>query len=187
MKTMFTRHGFGSALAGLALLAFALPAMAADDYGPLLKALPSAKHNLVEVIKEVTKGGEVPIQAKYEMDKNDLKVGAYTAAKGLAVEPEKNVFKEYNGVATGAAWKPETEVFKDAEHLTRSASYVTLMSMTKLTLLDIVNKAVAARPGIPFEIKAYVENGSPIFAVLVAHDGTMSRLTFDLVTGSRKT
>ena len=178
-------------MAALAFVFLALPATAADykaeDYAALLKALPSAKHNLVEVIGEVTKGGEVAIEAKFEMDKTDLMVGAYTSEKGLAADAEHNVFKEYNGVSTGAAWKAEIEVFKDFGHIARSAQYHTLLSITKLKLLDIIAKAANDRPGTVFEIKALVENGAAIFSVLVAHDGTMSRVTYDLVTGSRKT
>ena len=139
MKSAILRRGLRPALAALAFVFLALPATAADykaeDYAALLKALPSAKHNLVEVIGEVTKGGEVAIEAKFELDKTDLMVGAYTSEKGLAADA----------------------------------------------------KAANDRPGTVFEIKALVENGAAIFSVLVAHDGTMSRVTYDLVTGSRKT
>jgi hypothetical protein len=173
-------------LAALAVACFAWPAAAADDDAALLKALPNAKHSLVQIIADVSKGGEVPIEAKYEMDKGKLLVGAYTAVKGIGIDAERNSFKEYNGVSTETNWKPKTEVFKDAEHLKRSAQYATLLSLTKVTLLSIATKAAADRPGTVFEIKPVIENGASLFAVRVAHDGTTTRLTYDLVTGARK-
>lgn len=183
---MTKRRFCTAALAALAAAFFALPAAAADDAAALLKALPSAKHSLVQVITEVSKGGEVAIEAKYELEKGKLLVGAYTAVKGIGIDAERNSFKEYNGVSTDATWKPKTEVFKDAEHLKRSAQYATLLSLTKVTLLSIAAKAAADRPGTVFEIKPVIENGTPLFAVRVAHDGTMTKLTYDLVTGARK-
>lgn len=184
MNVFRVRNAAMSAVAAVLFGVTALPVVAAE--ADVAKQLSNAKHTLVQVLQEVSKNGEVPIEAKYEMDKDKLLVGAYTATKGLGVIPEKNEYKEYNGDSTGAAWKPEVEVFKDAEHLTRSASYATLMSMTKVSLLDIANKAATDGRGAVFEIKPVVENGTPVFAVMVAQNGTPTRLTYDLLTGARK-
>jgi uncharacterized membrane protein YkoI len=157
----------------------------AEDYAPLLKELPQAKHGLTDVISEVSKGPETAIKSKFEMEDGKLLVGVYPAEKGLGVDAENNVFKEYNGAASEAKWTPEEEVFKDFEHIARSAQYETLLSMTKLSLLDIIAKAQKDQPGTVFEVKPIVEDGRPIFSVMVAEDGNFHRLRYDLVSGTR--
>jgi hypothetical protein len=57
--------------------------------------------------------------------------------------------------------------------------------MTKLSLLDIIAKAQKDQPGTVFEVKPIVEDGRPIFSVLVAEDGDFHRLRYDLVSGTR--
>ena len=96
----------------------------------LLKQLPKSKLSLLDGIKQLTKGDEVAISGKFELENGKLSLSVYTVEKGLGADPEHNVLKEFAGDPTGAAWKPEAEVFKDAEHISRASMQLTLMSMT---------------------------------------------------------
>jgi hypothetical protein len=156
-------------------------APAASD-ADLIKALPNAKHQLAEVLMTVTKGTEVPIEAKFEIHEGKLFVGAYTSAKGLGTIAEKNAFKEYNGDATMAAWTPATEEFKDLEHIARSAQYHTLLTMTKLTLADMVKKASTAGTTV-LSVKEMVRNNKPVFEVVTLQGGALKAQYYDLVSG----
>src|SRR5690349_13595699 len=89
-------------LAGAFQLALSQANCQSQEYMDLGKNLPNAKHTLAEVVMTVTKGTEVPIEAKFEMHDGKLFVGAYTSAKGLGTAAESNSFKEYNGDATSA-------------------------------------------------------------------------------------
>lgn len=152
------------------------------DYAALAKELPNAKHSLAEAVTTATKGSEVVIEAKFELDKGKLMVGVYTSAKGLATPAEDNSFKEYNGDATAAAWTPETEVFDDLKHIARSAQYHTLLSQTKLSIADMIKRASTAGVTV-FSVKEIVRNGKPVFEVLSLQGGAVKAAFYDLVTG----
>jgi hypothetical protein len=158
-------------------------AIAAEEGGQaeLLKALGGAKHTLVQGITQVAKGTEVPTEAKYEMDGGKLMLTVYTSAKGFDTAAEDNSFNEYGGEATAAAWAPNKEVFTDLKHIARSAQYHTLLSMTKMTIPAIIQKASAQ--GTVFSVKEKVRNGKPVFEVMTAQGNTAKTTYYDLVTG----
>ena len=146
-----------------------------------LKALPGAKISLQQGITQVAKGNEVATEAKYEMDKGKLALTVYTSSKGFDTPAEDNAFNEYGGDATAAAWKPEKEVFADLKHIARSAQYHTLLSMTKMTIPAIIQKASAL--GTVFSVKEKIRNGKPVFEVMTAQGGTAKTTYYDLVSG----
>jgi len=162
------------------------PNYQSKEYMDLAKALPTAKHTLAEAITEVTqmsKGTEATIEAKFELHEGTLMLGVYTAAKGLGTAAEANSFKEYNGDAVAPTWKPATEVFTDLEHIARSAQYHTLLTMTKQTIPDMIQKASA--PGVTvFSVKEMVRDGKPVFEVLTLQGGGVKPSYYDLVTGN---
>jgi len=166
-----------------ALMTFigALAAHAEDDQATLLKALPGAKISLQQGIAQVAKGTEVPTEAKYEMDKDKLALTVYTSSKGFDTAAEDNSFNEYGGDATGAAWKPDKEVFADLKHIARSAQYHTLLSMTKMTIPVIIQKASPL--GTVFSVKEKIRNGKPVFEVMTAQGGAAKTTYYDLMTG----
>ena len=169
-------------LAGSAQVVLSQPNYQSQEYMDLGKALPNAKHNLAEIVMTVTKGTEVPIEAKFEMKNGKLFVGAYTSAKGLGTVAEANSFKEYNGDATMAAWMPATEVFADLQHIARSAQYHTLLTMTKQTIADMIKKA--GTPGVTVvSVKEMVRTGKPVFEVVTFQGGAFKATYYDLVTG----
>ncbi len=150
-------------------------------YTDLAKALPTAKITLVQGIAQVAKGTEVPTEAKYEMEKGKLMLTVYTSAKGFDTAAEDNSFNEYGGDATAATWAPEKEVFADLKHIARSAQYHTLLSMTKMAIPAIIQKASAE--GTVFSVKEKVRNGKAVFEVLTAQGNTVKATFYDLVTG----
>ena len=114
----------------------------AGDYSALLQALPNSKLTLADGLRQSTKGTEVPISAKFELnDDKQLALSVYTAEKGLAVDSEHNVLKERGGSPAKAAWTPETEVFKDIPHVTRASAHLTVAAIAKHSLLEIVTRA----------------------------------------------
>jgi len=172
--------------AGLVTLAGAVVVQAAENADEvLIKALTGAKITLLQGIAQVAKGTEVPTEAKYEMDKGKLSLSIYTSAKGFDTPAENNSFNEYGGDATATAWKPDKEVFADLEHIARSAQYHTLLSMTKVTLPAIIQKASAQ--GTVFSVKEKVRNGKPVFEVMTAQGGSAKTAFYDLMTGEPAT
>src|SRR5215471_6448153 len=171
---------------GLATIAGTFAAQAAENEDAvLLKALAGAKTTLLQGIAQVAKGTEVPTEAKYEMDKGKLALTVYTSAKGFDTAAEDNSFNEYGGDATGAAWTPDKEVFADLKHIARSAQYHTLLSMTKVTIPAIIQKASPI--GTVFSVKEKVRNGTPVFEVMTAQGGSAKTTFYDLMTGEPAT
>jgi hypothetical protein len=154
---------------------------AEEDQAALLKAIGSAKVSLQQGIAQVAKGSEVPTEAKYEMENGKLMLSVYTSAKPLSTAAEDNSFNEYIGEATTAAWAPKKEVFADLKHIARSAQYHTLLSMTKVTIPTIIQKASAQ--GTVFSVKEKIRNGKPVFEVMTAQGNTAKTTYYDLVTG----
>jgi hypothetical protein len=172
--------------AGLMALAGTFAAQAAEsEDAVLIKALAGAKTTLLQGIAQVAKGTEVPTEAKFEMDKGKLALTVYTSAKGFDTAAEDNSFNEYGGDATSAAWTPDKEVFADLKHIARSAQYHTLLSMTKVTIPAIIQKASAQ--GTVFSVKEKIRNGKPVFEVMTAQGGSAKTNFYDLITGEPAT
>jgi hypothetical protein len=165
-------------------------AMLASGYSPssaqqadqaLLRAIPNAKISLAQGIAQVAKGSEVPTEAKYEMEDGKLMLSIYTSGKGFDAAAEDNGFNEYSGEATATTWAPHKEVFSDLKHIARSAQYHTLLSITKVTIPNIIQKASAQ--GAVFSVKEKVRNGKPVFEVMTAQGNTAKTSYYDLMTG----
>ena len=151
------------------------------DQAALIKAIGGAKVSLLQGIAQVAKGTEVPTEAKYEMEDGKLMLSVYTSAKGFDTAAEDNSFNEYGGDATAAAWTPKKEVFTDLKHIARSAQYHTLLSMIKMTIPAIIQKA--SPQGTVFSVKEKVRNGKPVFEVMTAQGNTAKTTYYDLMTG----
>jgi hypothetical protein len=147
----------------------------------LIKAIGGAKISLLQGIAQVAKGTEVPTEAKYEMEDGKLMLSVYTSAKGFDTAAEDNSFNEYGGEATAATWAPKKEVFADLKHIARSAQYHTLLSLTKMTIPAIIQKA--ATQGTVLSVKEKVRNGKPVFEVITAQGNAAKTTFYDLLTG----
>jgi hypothetical protein len=156
------------------------------DLMALAAAIKDTTQSLASGIAQVSTGTEVPIEAKFELEDGTLMLSVYTSAMGLGTIAEKNSFKEYKGDATQAAWNPETEVFEDFEHIARSAQYHTLLSMTPVTISDIIERAEGtgeAGPTTVLSVKPMVIDGAPVFDVVSTTNGEIIETLFDLMTG----
>ena len=167
---------------GLVTLGSSFAAWPEEDQAALIKAIGGAKISLTQGISQVAKGTEVPTEAKYEMEHGKLMLSVYTSAKGLDTAAEDNSFNEYGGEATAATWAPKKEVFSDLKHIARSAQYHTLLSMTKITIPAIIQKA--ASQGTVISVKEKVHNGKPVFEVMTVKDNTVKTTFYDLMTGN---
>ena len=174
-----------AALAAGALILSSSLMAAEDGDDALLARLKDSKLSLADGIKQSEKENGVAISAKFEMDGDKLMLSVYTAKAGPSSDAEHNVLIELGGEATAIPWKPETEVFEDKKHLTRSAMQLTLVQLSKLTLVEAIKKAEAAQPGTVYSVIPAVKNGNTVFDVKVAtSEGKSVRLAVDGKTGS---
>jgi hypothetical protein len=166
---------------GLAMLGGSIVRSDVSDQAALIKALKDAKLTLLQGIAQVAKGTEVPIEAKYQMVHGKLMLSIYTSAKGFDTAAEDNSFNEYIGDVTTATWTPKKDVFADLKHIARSAQYHALLSMSKVSIPTIIQKALAQ--GTVLSVKEKIRSGKPVFEVMVVQGSTIKPTFYDLVTG----
>jgi hypothetical protein len=178
---------WGAAVLGVLGVGGLRPVGAADkdDYAKLLPVLSRSKITLAEGIKQAAaKTPEAAISAKFELEEGKLSLSVYTAEKGLGNDAEHNVLKELAG-SPEAGWKPGVEVFKDVPHVSRASQQLALMSLTKFSLLDILQKAEKDQSGTIFSITPVLRDHKAQFVVLVAAEGKVVELSYDLITGEK--
>ncbi len=167
--------------------AFAFPLVAAageGDDADLIKRLADSKHSLTDGIKQAEKASGAAISAKFEVEDGKLSLSVYTARNGREKDAEHNTLMELSGEPTAAEWQPKTEVFADKEHIARSATQLTLLQVSKLSLADVVKKASAVQKGTIYSAIPTVKNGKPVVVVLFATpDGKSATVNVDLQTG----
>jgi uncharacterized membrane protein YkoI len=184
MKTSPHGNFFKYICSAVLLAAVALPLIAAEDDGALLGRLKDSKHSLADGIKQSEKENGIGISAKFEMKGETLMLSVYTAKAGLEKDAEHNVLIELIGDAAKGTWTPEIEVFEDKKHLTRSAMQLTLVQLSKLTLVDAIKKAEAAQPGKVYSAIPSVKDGNAVYDVKVAtSEGKSVHLVVDGKSG----
>ena len=146
------------------------------DTQALVAALAKSKLTLSEGMRQATKSPGVPISAKFELEDGKLSLSVYTAEKGLAVEPEKNVLQELSGSPEQDKWEPKVEVFKDVPHVARSSEQLTLMALGKSSLADIIARVEKTQQGTVFSVTPTIRNHKPVAEVLVAEKGKVKKL-----------
>ena len=184
------RTGKG-AIAGLVLISTlgVLAARAEESgasYAKVMEVLPQSKLTLAQGIQQATaKAPEAAISAKFEIHEGHLALSVYTAEKGLNGDAEHNVLKELIGSPTESKWTPEVEVFKDVPHVSRSAQQLALMSLTKVSLLDVIKKAEQDEGLKVFSVTPTIRDGKPVFVLLAAAPGKAREVQYDLMTGEK--
>lgn len=155
-----------------------------EETAALLGALDKSRLSLVAGLRQLSKNDEVPISAKFELDdQKQLSLSIYTAEKGLAVDPEHNVLKEYSGDPGVAPWAPKAEVFEDIPHVARASGHLVLMSLTKFPLARLVAATQKAHPGRVFSAIPGIEEGRGVLVVQIAAEGKVEAVKLDLRTG----
>jgi hypothetical protein len=74
-------------------------------------------------------------------------------------------------------------VFKDKRHLTRASGQLVLVSLSPRSLLEIVNDASKRQSGTVYSITPRLQARKPVFVVLVAKDGKVTSMAYDVLTG----
>jgi hypothetical protein len=146
-----------------------------------IRHLPESKHTLVDGIRQAEQSSGTAISAKFEFEDGKFWLSVYTAKDGRARDAEHNTLIELKGEPNGATWKPDTEVFADKAHLTRAATQLTLIQLTKTSLADIVTKAASGQAGTPYSAIPAVKDGKSVVVVLFAlPDGTTNKVSVAL-------
>ncbi len=154
------------------------------DTQVLLEKLKESKRSLAEGIRQAEYEEGFAVSAKFEMEGDELSLSVYTAKEGKGTDAEHNTLMELAGAPTHESWTPKKEVFADKEHIARAAMHLTLMQLSGLSLVDVINKAEARRPGTVYSANPAVRNGRPVVDVLVATPDLGSvHLTVDLTNG----
>ena len=168
-------------------MALVWAAQAEEREAPALcHELQKTKRSLAEGIRESSKGAEVPISAKFELDDHGkLSLSVYTVGKGLGVAAENNVLKELSATPESPQWVPSVEIFKDPVHIARASEQLTLMALTSKSLVEIVNKAEAEKLGTVYAIAPILQEKKPFFDVLVVLKGKVTEIRYDLYTGAK--
>jgi uncharacterized membrane protein YkoI len=144
---------------------YAAPTASAD---PVPAKIKTAKHSLLEGIQQAQKDNGIAISAKFEVEDGKLQLSVYTAKAGLDKDAEHNTLIELSGEAAKPKWEPKTEVFSDREHLARSATQLTLLETSSLTLEEAAKKATAQKKGTVYSVIPAAKDGKTVFDVLVA-------------------
>ena len=173
-----------SAVAGVMGLVFAalwsISVAAGDDAKEaqaLVAELGKSRISLLDGVRQASKEGAIPISAKFELEDGKLSLSVYTAQKGLAVDPEKNVLQELSGSPEGEKWSPSVAVFKDVQHVARSSEQLTLMALGKTSLTGVIARVQKAHPGGKvFSVTPVIRNHRPAAEVLVAEKGKVAKV-----------
>ena len=146
-----------------------------------IRHLTESKHTLVDGISQAEQAHGAAISAKFEFEDGKFWLSVYTAKDGRARDAEHNTLIELKGEPNATTWKPDTEVFADKAHLTRAATQLTLMQLTKMSLADVVTKAASGQAGTPYSAIPAVKDGKSLVVVLFAlPDGKTSTVNVDL-------
>jgi hypothetical protein len=179
----------GAALAILGFILVAAQPSLAKQYGDeetaaLLQVLDNSKVSLADGARQVSKGAEAAISAKFELDDNKkLSLSVYTAEKGLGEDAEHNVLKELSGSPEQAQWSPKGEVFEDIPHVSRASEHLALMALAQRSLADLIALAQKQQKGTVFSAIPEVQSHRPVLVVLVADNGKVNEVRYDLETG----
>jgi hypothetical protein len=138
------------------------------DDKALLSLLPSTKLELAEGIARAEQHGARAVSAKFEVADGHLSLSVYTAQKGLELDAEHNVLAELSGDPTGADWQPQEEIFTDTKHLTRASYHLTLVQRARLSLGEVIAKAMSKQSGRVYSVEPAIHEHSPIFHVRIA-------------------
>ena len=112
------------------------------ELGSDLRVLQQSQVWMDEAIEDARSTTGTMIEAKFELDdQGKLSLSLYPAGKSIRVDAERNVFQELAGDPTASPFAGSLEVFKDQEHLTRSARDLTLVQLSRVSLLEAVERS----------------------------------------------
>lgn len=108
------------------------------ELGSDLTVLAQSRTSLAQGITKAQQTGPV-IEAKFELDdQKKLSLSVYPVGQSLDVDAERNKFQELAGDPTVRPFNGSLAVFQDQEHLTRSARDLTLVQLSRVSILEAV-------------------------------------------------
>jgi hypothetical protein len=140
---------------------------------PLLK---DSKMTLVEGIEYAEKVSGIATSVKFEVVGGKLVLSVYTISEDLDIEAEKATLTELSGLVTESPFQ---------SHIARASVHMTLFQPSSLTFIEGLNRVVALRGGIPFDVcNPIVRNRRPVAVVVIADVyGSALTVSFDPVSG----
>jgi hypothetical protein len=157
-----------------------------DDPADVAKLLGDAKVSFLDGILQAERGNGPAISAKFEVDEGKLVLSVYNAKKGMGLSAEYNVLTELKGDATTTKWQPTLEVFEDKAHISRAATQLTVMQLSKVFLSDLIEKAKALQSGAIYSAIPDVKGGKAVVEFLFASpSGPSVAVTLDAETGEK--
>jgi hypothetical protein len=153
------------------------------ELGNDVSVVRTSKISMAQGVAEASKTGPV-IEAKFELgDDGKLSLSLYPAAKGIAMDAERNLFQELAGDPTVTPFKGGLETFDDQEHLTRSSRDLTLVQLSKMTLAQAV--AEGSKDGLVYWTIPTIRNGRAGYGVYTLNGKNKSQYRFIDGQGSR--
>jgi hypothetical protein len=155
------------------------------DPKAIIPLLEDAKISLKDGIAYAEKISGPATSAKFEVEDGKLMISIYTIPEGLTVEPEKATLSELSGDAHDEVSKLGTEVFTDKEHIARASVHMTLFQLSKLTLTQVIDKALEFSPGTVIDVRNPMVRSHSAIAdvIIVTADSKVNTVTVDLLSG----
>ncbi|MBI3555343.1 MAG: hypothetical protein HY074_03645 [Deltaproteobacteria bacterium] len=156
-----------------------------NDIIPLLK---NSTISLLDGIALAEKTSGPATSAKFEESDGKLVLSVYTVPEGLGVEPEKATLTELGGDTSQRPFRFAAEVFQDKEHLTRASVHMTLFQLSRFSLSQVIQRALARQPGTPIDVRnPMVSNHRAVADVVIADgDGDARTVSVDVLTGQTR-
>ena len=175
-------------LVAVSLLFGASAAVAANhDPKVIIPMLSASKLSLVQGIELAQQAHGPATSAKFEVnDEGKLVLSVYTIPEGFGVEPEKATLSEVLIDPTADQPRLKLEVFPDKEHIARAASHMTLFRLSKLSLVDVLERASRETKATPIDVRNPTVRDKRPVAEVVLFDANKQPLTVvvDLLSGS---
>ncbi len=154
------------------------------ELGGDLAVLRQSKVWMDEAVEDADRSTGPIIEAKFELgDSGKLSLSLYPAGKPLNVDAERNVFQELSGDPTAWPFAGSLEAFKDQEHLTRSARDLTLVQLSRVSLLEAVESSSCE--GFVYWAIPTIRHGRAGYGVYTTANGTRQKYHFIDGQGSR--
>ena len=181
MKTLFTVI--------FALLTISPTFAGSHDPAIIIPLMRSASISLLDAIALAEKVSGPATSAKFEVsDSGKLELSVYTIPEGLGVEPEKATLTELGGNASQRPFRFAAEVFRDKEHIARASVHMTLFQLSRHSLRQVIERALARQPGTPIDVRnPMVKNRRAVADVVIVDSySTVRTVTVDIVTGQTR-
>lgn len=152
----------------------------------LIKKLSDAKFSLKDAVEFAEKTSGPATSAKFELDDSGALVfSVYTAPQGLNTPAELTQLTELSGSATVSPIVAQAEVFSDREHIARASTHLTLMQLSRRSLMDMIALALSKEPGMAYSVKnpSVKDHRAVADVSILTSYGDIETVSVDMMTG----